>query len=748
MISRKKIISFTLLSTLIIGTIPIISNKTVKANLLDKPVQEIQGSASYSSEGSVPKTMYYQDNEGYEGVLTLDRTYVSEGSAPETVTYHGPSFEFTLKDTCVWRPPYMNFVSQSMSCSSTTTLYHNGYTFTGTLSWDKHKGNFYTKYASPDMDSERGKDSYVDEPWIGGSNCVVGRSYHTATHYYQGHYYGSYTTNDTRKYKGVYKGTLHKNVPHPQGSTTPSYNGSIDITPISSSKITGNRLGWVNKNIDVNISIQGDKVAYTSNKKSREYITGYYSYSGNPIKEEYKTGSSYIDCSYTQKWKVKGIQVTGSGINTFISGSSGTITLSNEMQKNTLSAYVVWEKDGDPYWNDDAVSDIRFHHWQTKAQLPPTAETPEPRNYSTNTKEYSIDKTMPTYSLNTNGYSLNQWTNKDILVRATLDDNLSGIYNNINESYLSLIKSDYLENKEDSKISVANGIYDININKDGIYSINGKITDIAKNYTNISSSTYKLDKTKPSGIINIKSRTNLNEIIDFNVDVQDNLSGITKVEYLVSKDKDNPKGNKIDTKLTTKENSNEKKSFNVKISENGEWYLHVWITDKAGNVNYIKSDVAKYLEIDIDDIKISPNSDTNIVLRGTRFDIITKIDNIKDFKTKYQLHYIVPKWVDDNVNYKKNNEYSCSQGTVDKISKQLPNDTTSLTSFYHGFLTPFGVPLTNNYDGNKIGNEYEIIVYLTIDDDGSKNPTSTSPIKKSFKVAPEQKIQTNIIYNE
>ena len=114
----------------------------------------------------------------------------------------------------------------------------------------------------------------------------------------------------------------------------------------------------------------------------------------------------------------------------------------------------------------------------------------------------------------------------------------------------------------------------------------------------------KKDETKPSGKLILED----NEWSEFNPDVKnievhnktnkititsaDNLSGVSKIEYAISESDAYETENEVqNSKLEWKEYKSGKA---IDISINKDTVIYVKITDKAGNVKYINSDLIKY----------------------------------------------------------------------------------------------------------------------------------------------------------
>lgn len=185
-------------------------------------VTGVNGTTKYANPNDIPKEFFYVNN-GYVGNLHLIGKKVVEGEESKTKEYI-ENVEFSVDDYCKWNAQtgYMDFVEQKRWIPNTKTVTYNGKTIILKLQV-MEKGVKYTKYASSEMNKYRCDpktcknipgvkgvcpDQYHDEQWIGAKNVVNGKRYFTATHYFWGQYKGTYTTQDTRKYVGIYEGTL------------------------------------------------------------------------------------------------------------------------------------------------------------------------------------------------------------------------------------------------------------------------------------------------------------------------------------------------------------------------------------------------------------------------------------------------------------------------------------------------------------------------------------------------------------
>lgn len=520
------------------------------------------------------------------------------------------------------------------------------------------------------------------------------------------------------------------------GEGSSNSNGNIKFNPNSSN--------WSNSNINVGVSISGDKeITKTS--------YAYRSYTGSD-------GATYsILHPFTEKWTPSGLSVWGKGKN--INGTEqnlttqsisdgGTYSISNEYKEITLTAKIIQWNSSSKSWNSGNPPN---GSWGTGGV---TSSTTRPTvNYETSSGKYYIDKTKPKVeSINT---SSSGWTKDDKSIEIKMSDNLSGLQSGtslklVDQSYLKKASADIGITSEGISNDKHNYSSSVTINKDGIYKIEGTLTDNAGNSHNVSYKDYKIDKTVPYDTkFSVASRSYLDDAVNVTITVQDNLSGVAKVEYVVSKANTNPKETKINAEITTSDDDDESKTFRVKIDKNGEWYIHTWVTDRAGNSKYNVSPVYKYYKINSNDITINPTSNSGIVLRGSRFDVITKMPNFKDESlSKLNLIYTVPLWVDDDIDKKTNGAYAITSGTVEKITKNYTYSDDESIYFWDAYIPPYGTPLTLNNEGRNVGSKQKIKIILRLVNDNTDNPKETSPIEKEISIAPEQKINTSIINNQ
>ncbi|QLY81482.1 Ig-like domain repeat protein [Clostridium intestinale] len=204
----------------------------------------IVNNQEYTNPNDIPSTIYY-DAGGYQGTLYLQERRQVSGEESRYIEYSEP-VSYVVADFCVWNKNtyYMNYVGSTGMLPDTKSVTQNGYTFTVSLV-DKDQTHLYiTKYAAANYEVRKHSSYSIngdwftvsETAWIGSSNVVHGAQYHTADHYYNARYSGWYLTNDTRRYKGVYAGTVYNNRP-----VNDSY--GIEESPFSDY-----RGYWVNSN--------------------------------------------------------------------------------------------------------------------------------------------------------------------------------------------------------------------------------------------------------------------------------------------------------------------------------------------------------------------------------------------------------------------------------------------------------------------------------------------------------------------
>lgn len=518
--------------------------------------------------------------------------------------------------------------------------------------------------------------------------------------------------------------------------------GTIKFSPHTSD--------WLNSPYMIKVDVEGNTTIKKYGYENRSY--SYTNYSGQQV-------TKTISFPFCETWIIDKIEVQGIGLdlsanksytfNTTIANGSSFVLNTNAQNIAFSGKLTNWISTNKTYiagsppkgsWNSDIVA----------------SSTNKPsENYASNSKIYRMDQIAPNVSISSTS---SKWRNTNMEITISAEDNLSGLqpsYKNFdvvdNSHYKHSLSWDLIY----QGISNNKHLYNktIVLKEDGIFNINGKILDNANNATDFTYGLYHIDKTNPyNPEFNPRKRQYLDDELIVDVSVGDNLSGVAKVEYCVTRSETYNGEKKTLVNITTPENApTTRSSFPVEINQNGKWFIHTWIYDRAGNVTETRSNVGyAYFKINPDEnIKISPTSNQNNVLRGSRFDIITTIDMFtkKDADSSYLL-YTMPRWVDDDVDKKINGVYTITPGhgarEMANIYNNLRNRSVDL---WYGFIPPYGTPLTKDTNGNIIGEEYTVIIELTYISagDGAKK---TKPITKTFSVIPEQTIKPLITSNE
>lgn len=539
-----------------------------------------------------------------------------------------------------------------------------------------------------------------------------------------------------------------------------AYAGQIVFNP--------NEFNWKNTAQTVTVSVQGNKTVRRRGSASRNYTyvtTSHWSHttsSGNTCRHiEYTTHNSSSSCTYNETWKIEGIHVTGVGydVNTQqfsyidqIVSDGGTITINTNIKNLVLTGKITeWIPDSQSWGSTSAPNNGSW-----SGGSPPVGSTDKPTNdYASNSGSYFMDLVAPLESVD---LSSKDWTNQPIHVAFKASDNLSDL---ITGQSVNIVDSSWY--RRNSTVALSSlGIYDDKINwkydfvfnRDGMYSIVGTLKDNATNTTPVNHGLYKYDNTKPNPMaFTGDNRTYIDDLLTVRCTAKDNLSGVAKIEYALTRNTD-VYGDESKTTIdqTTLENSpNDTTFFDVDIEENGTWFIHTWITDRAGNVTYTKSKEYKYFKITPDDLTVKPTSNNDNTLRGTRFDITTIIPYFTEDDTQRStLRYTMPNWTNDNVDKKVSGSYAITSGkNAIFVIRHFDNGSGDENNieFWECFVPPYGTPLSKDRDGNVIGNDYTDTIQLTYTRYvwGVK---ITHPIDKSFSVIPEQIVKTQIIKNE
>lgn len=432
--------------------------------------------------------------------------------------------------------------------------------------------------------------------------------------------------------------------------------------------------------------------------------------------------------------------------------------------------------------------------------------------------QYSIDITSPKIeNLSPNGH---YWTNQPISVDLKVVDNLSGINEGQNSDYSNMNGGPYDDSGfpahnefnvtdrswyQNSQLDIpvqyegagpdSTGIYSgvtnykqkyqntIEINKNGVYTIQGKynekycvtsssannvwsgveefaFTDLANNAVKMKSEEYKYDDVLPYlTIFGDDDRDWLDDTLKVKCTVSDDLSGVEKVEYALTRNTDEYTNetkhsvNCMTPETIDHDGKDTTNSFNVTINSNGTWFIHTWVTDRAGNTTYSVSGEYKYFKITDDDVVFKPLSNKDTVLRATRFDVITTIPYLVEDDVDYRcdMLYDAPKWVDDEVTRKVNGEYAVHSGytgqrTVDYYENGNSEEDGPY-DYWAAYVPPYGTKVTKNRQGQKVGDYYYVKIQLDYWDYRFQNARKTHIYNKRITVIPEQIIKTEIIEN-
>lgn len=569
------------------------------------------------------------------------------------------------------------------------------------------------------------------------------------------------------KYKVTSQGTLYKGTAHYSRTITPvdppkkpddqTISGTIIFNPNSSSEVSIKGNEWSNTTMNINVSVQGDTTKKVSGEDTRTYN---FSDSEDSTNKGTRTTKWY----FQETWEIAELTITGSGtkpdgstytINTKINGASGNINIPTEVKDLTLNGVISKWQSKSKDWVSGSGTDPDFSSWSSSSPSA-TTETPT-ETYDSSSGEYFIDITEPTEEINKQSVD---WTNRTIDLVLTSKDNFSGI--DVDNSKLFILDSSHYRQPKET-IDIGDPTTSFKINKNGIYNVDIELEDIAGNKHTKTYEKYKYDDVKPdSPSYSSDNREYIDDTLYVTTTCKDDLSGVSNVTYALTNSPTYSGEHKNSLSLTTREDSpNDTTSFRVTINKNGTWYIHTWVTDRAGNITYNHSNGYKYFKINPSDLVISPNTnpDTkddsidekykgNNVLRGSRFDLLTSIAAFKQEDVDNStLYYTMPNWINDNINKKINGIYTITQGNDAKVSANAYLTPSNIIQHWRGFIPPYGTPLTKNMEGKVIGKQYTatIQLYYTKYIYGEKK---THPINKNFNVVHEQIIKTNITNNE
>lgn len=194
-------------------------------------------------------------------------------------------------------------------------------------------------------------------------------------------------------------------------------------------------------------------------------------------------------------------------------------------------------------------------------------------------KKLSIDAIDPTGTFTPNSMS---WTNAGVLIKFDPSDgDGSGV-----KRWRYRISKDGIFDTEGWQPYVFGDITgDIALNSEGQWKIQAEIVDNVDNVGYVTSGTYQIDLTDPSGNFTPNSKTWTNTSVPISFDPSDlGGSGVKEWKYRVSKD------GSFDTEYWSTTINGDTAS-NINISGEGQWQIQVSITDIAGNTNTILSGI-------------------------------------------------------------------------------------------------------------------------------------------------------------
>lgn len=469
-------------------------SQVTEAQVHDKNVI-INGENEYENINDIPTTIYYREGN-YEGTLKLKDKVVSSGSDSKELNYDTGYWDFSVRDYCEWSSEdyIMYFQYNKGWPPSSKYVEMEGYTFQVWLSsvW---QGTYFTCYATPDQ--PRGEDKYEDDSWIGPGGCSNGTTYHTATHYYIGKYSGSYVTPDTRKYKGVYEGTLYE-IP-----------GVVsNKVKIEGNVYKSNNTNWIKQNESFDVVI-GGYTSFTSSAfkinslhpliygEGATYINGYIA--------NYQDYSTTGGVSTNENPYLNFTKVATSRNNNNNTESRFSINLNQDSKKITIYPLLRVYRNGE-YTNDSQI--VANNPWKEEGkQIDVMSDGVAP----------SID------IINAN----NDWFGHDVEVGLLAKDYGSGVQN------IELWKNKLLIARRTGNFSYVERNEGINILK--VVSADNVGNSREKTFT------VKLDKTAPT----IKNYTaivnNDNYTLKVAANIDDHLSGVNpssvKVEIVSLEDK-------------------------------------------------------------------------------------------------------------------------------------------------------------------------------------------------------------------
>ena len=187
---------------------------------------------------------------------------------------------------------------------------------------------------------------------------------------------------------------------------------------------------------------------------------------------------------------------------------------------------------------------------------------------STISSYYRVDKTAPSITLSPNSKS---WGNKNVSVNISATDSKSGvdaIRYKVDTDGSSTSWSDWVTG---DKVTVV-------IEKQGINRLEVQARDKVGNISTKVSGEYRIDKTNPTISFSPNGRDHHDEY-KVRVNAADELSGVANVKYRLTESTSKPTSGWLTGSS----------SFDVNIYEMGTFYIHVEVTDIAGNTRYSRS---------------------------------------------------------------------------------------------------------------------------------------------------------------
>lgn len=566
--------------------------------------------------------------------------------------------------------------------------------------------------------------------------------------------------------------------------------GKITFTPNSSAEVSIKNNSWANKTIPVTVAVSGDTVETKTSNESRSYHWSYTDSHSTTNSDgtlswytDTHSGDSSTSCEFAQKWKIGQLHVTGSGtrpdgssygVDQYIEGTSGIVNIDSEVKDLKLNAVISrWDDTGTKWYASGDAPDNDFDYWNSNT---PSSNTPKPTaDYNSSSSIYNIDITKPKID-NIDPKNV-AWTNKVITVPITISDNFSGLDSSksaikiVDKSYYKQQYTDYKPSSSDKTPITTN----LRIDKNGIYQIEVGLEDIAGNVMDTQTfKEYLFDNKKPYDAEFTKdTREYIDDNLTVDVKVGDDLSGVTETKWILDNNKSvysDKSQYTNDASKTTQEQrgtaidtSTAYNKFSVNIKDVGEWYIHVYQRDRAGNETFTTSPRFVILRLSPEGkgFSVEPLQMNKKVPRGCRFDIIQQVNGLTETQAKISvLTMTLPAWVDNAVEYRDTlNYYSASTGVVNHPAKyytgqavgnQKVGDPTTSVKFWLAYIPPFGTPITVDRNGNIVKSPYNVdlqLEYKGYPSTGESGPSKTHKSSAKFDVVPEPELKTEITNN-